>query len=87
MRQDNNGVCICRIPSPSSHHDHCLNDDCGKKIETIYEMYNRLEKQFNIAYQALKDCLGKTSDDVVEEICYEAFDEIEKLLARKEKLK
>lgn len=73
--------CICRIPSPSSHHEYCLNDHCGKRIETIYEKHDRLSRQFNIAYEALKLCLGKTSDDLVEEICYEAFEAIEKELA------
>lgn len=33
--------CECEIPSPSSHHQHCLNDECGKRIESVYQKSGR----------------------------------------------
>ncbi len=28
-------VCFCDIPSPSIHHDHCLNKKCKKVITDL----------------------------------------------------
>lgn len=43
---DREDFCLCRVtnvcPSPSSHHDRCINDNCGKKINDLsYSLYTR----------------------------------------------
>ena len=43
---DNEDFCLCLVtnfcPSPSSHHKHCLNDNCNKKINDLsYSPYTR----------------------------------------------
>lgn len=37
--------CLCLslliCPSPSSHHDHCLNEGCGKYIDAHWKPYSK----------------------------------------------
>lgn len=37
--------CECDIPSASSHHDKCINSECGLEIESIYKRYSELEEK------------------------------------------
>jgi hypothetical protein len=36
-----NDYCQCRISSASAHHNRCINEGCGKRIETIYSKYSK----------------------------------------------
>lgn len=52
--------CMCSVnrmcPSPSSHHDGCLNKDCGKKItHTSYHPYSRSLDSLMIAVKKLSE--------------------------------
>ncbi len=54
-------ACKCRIPSPSNHHEFCINEECGLRIETIQEICTEyrakiqsLEKRNALVEDALK---------------------------------
>lgn len=69
--------CKCRIPSPSAHHDNCINDGCGKRIKTIYQKYDELKEErdnYKRSLTIIRECcdicapyyyeeLDKTIDD------------------------
>ena len=51
-------ICSCLIPSASSHHENCINEGCGKRIETIYEKYDALKaknKRLELVVETLKE--------------------------------
>lgn len=46
--------CKCRIPSPSSYHEFCINMGCSKRIKTLAEECTELEEKLAVAEKSLK---------------------------------
>lgn len=56
------GYCECNWSSPSSHHDCCLNDGCGKVIKTASEALRELENQIEALSESWKP-IGSAPED------------------------